>query len=160
MHKTNSYEVMDFIEDHWTITFITDNRDEALNEAKNHTCSKHTKAVSVVQEITDLDLDKAVTTVIYQEGIAGGVPYPINENKPYTRPAGQKPRALANDDAGPAETSVHGPHPAEKVTGLIDQFRRATLMFGGISLGLIFMLWFYLSNPEIILSLIDTLLSP
>ena len=88
-----SFEVMVFKEGHWTIAFITDNKEEALSEAKTAEAGKHAQAVKVVQETTDEETGEEHSRTIYSGGAHDGIPEHQGAKKLYDRKAGHKNKA-------------------------------------------------------------------
>jgi len=159
MQQATSYEVLDFKEGHWVISFVTDSREEALREAKDNTNSKHVKSVTVVEETTDPNTGKTVASVIYKEGVSDAIPDPIGQKKAYKRQPGAPSRGHAAKGDKQPEQAGKTPGSPKKFIELIDQIKKAVLIFGGLALVLIYMSWYYLSHPEVATSLIDIFIS-
>ncbi len=68
MAATVSFEVYSLREGHWNLYSIYDNRSLALDEARNLFKRRYEKSVKVVREYYDDETNKAIATIIFQEG--------------------------------------------------------------------------------------------
>jgi len=137
MSSIVSYEVMVFKDGHWSIAFITADRDEALLEARSAEAGKHAKAVKVVQETTDQETGDERSKIIYNSE--------SQDTHAHAHAHAHGPKEggknHAEDKKGKKEL-----HP-EVVTNFIDSVRKLVLVFGGIVLLLVVLVLLYLSNP-------------
>ncbi len=155
MGSTVSFEVMVFKEGHWTIAFITDNKDEAISEAKTAESGKHSQAVKVVQETTDDETGNERSRTIYSGGIQDGIPDHKGAKKLYERKAGLKNRDHEEPEAkGQTAKAAEKLHP-ERVTNLIDRVRLSVIVFGSVCLLLVVLVFSYISNPDAVAAFMD-----
>ena len=89
MAKSISYEVLSTRGDNWTIESVNDDREVALYEARTLLENRHLKAVKVVQETYDDEVDRTTTRTIFNEarGAAKGKPKPEKEKETKDAPA-------------------------------------------------------------------------
>ncbi|NQU57977.1 MAG: hypothetical protein HQ513_12145 [Rhodospirillales bacterium] len=155
MGSSVSYEVMGFKDGHWSILFITDDREEAVSEAKNAEAGKHIQAVKVVQESADDDTGEERSKTIYsgglQEGAAGSHAhkYKVAPNSQGGGGAG------GSGGAGMEKQKLH----PELVTDFIDRIRSSVIVIGVVFLVLFILGIAYLSNPDAVSGLIDGFLN-
>lgn len=157
MQQTDSYEVLGYKDGYWAILSITDSREDAINEAKNCSGGRHTKSIAVLHETTDLNTNKTVAVMIYEAGIGDGVPNPIDGIKRFRR--NERPRTCTQNEkhAGQAGITDIAVDKNDWATDVTNQIVKSVLLLGGISLGVIIMMWYFITYPEVISSLIDTL---
>ncbi len=83
MAKSVSYEVLSTRGDNWMIESVNDDREVALYEARTLLDSRYVKAVKVVQETYDDEVDRTTAKTIFNKasGAAKGKPQPETEKK-------------------------------------------------------------------------------
>ena len=159
MEQTNSYEVLSYKNGYWAILSITDSREDAINEAKNCSGGRHTKSIAVLHETTDLNTNKAVAVVIYEAGIRDGIPNPIDGNNRYRRNARPTTSTQHEKPVGPAEISDITVNENDWATDITNQIVKSVLLLGGISLGMLIIMWYFLTHLEEISSRLNALLN-
>ena len=158
MEQTNSYEVLSYKNGYWAILSISDSREDAINEARNCSGGRHTKAIAVLHETMDLNTNKAVAVMIYESGIGDGIPNPIDGYKRFRRNERSTTCTQNEKHVGQARISDIAVIENDPATEIINQIVKSILLLGGISLGVIIMMWYFITHPEVISSLLSTLL--
>jgi len=153
MSSSVSFEVMGYRDGHWSIMFVTADRDEAISEAKAAEFGKHVQAVKVIQETTDEETGEERSKTVYSGGLSDGV----SKHK-HARPKESPKAAPINDskDDGKQGGGAQQLH-SEGVTNLIDRIRKSVIIFGVVALILVILAFSYVSNPEAVSSLFDSL---
>jgi hypothetical protein len=154
MGSSVSYEVMGFKDARWSILFVTDDREEALSEAKIAEAGKHLQAVKVIQENTDDDSGEERSKTIYTGGLQDG------GGDSHGHPHAHKYKAAAKSPEAdsPDVQDKEQLHP-ERVTDLIDRIRSFVIVIGSVTLLLVILAIAYLSNPDAISSFFDGFLN-
>lgn len=159
MGASASYEVMGFKDGHWSILFITDDREEAVSEAKTAEAGKHVQAVKVVQESADDITGEERSKTIYSGGLHDGVAKSHGAKKTHKMKATRNSHA---DDGAGGKGGQGGEgrklHP-ELITDFIDSIRSSVIVIGVVSLVLFILAFAYLSNPGAVSGLIDGFLN-
>ena len=154
MVSSVSYEVMGFKDARWSILFVTDDREEALSEAKIAEAGKHLQAVKVIQESADDETGEERSKTIYTGGLQDGIA--VSHGSSHAQK--HKPAAKSHEEDVPEANDKGKLHP-ERVTDLIDRIRSSVIVIGSITLLIVILAIAYLSNPESVSSFIDGFLS-
>lgn len=149
MNATVSFEVMHFKDGHWSIAFITSDKEEALMEAKAAELGRHVQAVKVVQQATDNETEEEVSRVIYS-GKA-------NEDEMAAKAAAGRTAAANKKTAVPVVEAKGALHP-EKVTSFIDKITVSVEVFGAIALALVVLVLLYVANADAVSEFLNSLL--
>lgn len=152
MSSTTSFEVMHYKDGHWTIAFVTSDKEEAMSEAKVAEQGRHVQAVKVVQQATDEDTGEEVSRTIYS-GRGQHEEAPKGGAHPQSAAAAKGTKGA---DAEPV-TGKKELHP-EKVTGFIDKITKSVGVVGGIAFLFVILALLYVSNPDAISNFLDSLL--
>ncbi|MBC8267434.1 MAG: hypothetical protein H8E36_01660 [Rhodospirillaceae bacterium] len=154
MGSSVSYEVMGFKDARWSILFVTDDREEALSEAKIAEAGKHLQAVKVIRESTDDETGDERSKTIYTGGLQDGSVGSHGPSSAHKHKAAEKnPEADAPEAKGKDKL-----HP-ERVTDLIDRIRSSVVVIGSVTLLLVILAFAYLSNPAAISKFVDGFLN-
>jgi hypothetical protein len=149
---------MGYKDGHWSILFVTDDREEAVSEAKVAEAGKHIQAVKVVQESVDDKTGEERSKTIYSGGTQDGAS-PAHKKKVVkkSRAGGdsKKKDGKGQDGQGQDGEELH----PELVTDFIDRIKMSVIVIGSISLVLVILAFAYLSNPEAVSGIIDGILN-
>lgn len=144
MGSSVSYEVMGFKDGHWSILFVTADRQEALSEAIIAEGGKHNSAIKVIEQYIDEGTGEERPKTIYSGPSQGS-------HAPKSKMAH---KSHAHDETPTKVEQGSQLHP-ERVTDLIDGVRRSVIVLGSICLVLVILILAYLSNPSAVSDVID-----
>lgn len=154
MGSSVSYEIMGYRDGHWSILFVTGDREEALTEAKKAEAGKHIQAVKVVQESVDEENGEERSKTIYGGGLQDGASH--THKKKVAGKSRARSEVKDNDKSGQDQDGKEL-HP-ERVTDFIDRLKMSIIVIGVVSLVLVILAFAYLSYPEAVSGFVDDLL--
>lgn len=137
MAGTISFEVYAYKSGNWNIDSVYDDKEQALHEARLLLESRHLTGVKVIQERHDEESGKVSSMIIFNEVKHVGkpkTPSPARKKKPE---AARTARTAGTASAVKKKTGKSDP---------IHSFIKLVLILGGICLGLIALVAFYVTT--------------
>jgi len=155
-----SFEVMIYKDAHWSIAFITEDREEALAEAQKAAAGKYASAVKVIQQTNDDETGEGRSKTIYTGGVDDA-----SKPKATRRPSVPKADAGApghgdEDSLATANAKAMTGKAGDGkggVTNLIDRIRKSIIVFGLVGLFLVILAFAYVSNPGAVSGFLDSM---
>lgn len=134
MAGTISFEVYAYKSGNWNIDSVYDDKEQALHEARLLLESRHLTGVKVIQERHDEESGKVSSMIIFNEVKHVG--------KPKTPPPARKKKP----EAGRTADKVSAVKKKKGKSDPIHSFIKLVLILGGICLGLIALVAFYVTT--------------
>ena len=142
MAVTSSFEVISLKGQKWEIESIVDNKEEALERAQDCLRGKHFSAVKVLEERYNEETGETQNFVVFNKKKAL-----VKEKSQYTGPERRKGREW-RDNPKTFRKKAKKKKKQKRKTNFVGEFIRLVLILGGIMIGLIGMVIFYLSAFE------------
>lgn len=128
MAQTISYEIQSMKDGNWTIVTVTENKADAMSQARQLMRSRHQKAIKVIEEKYDDETAETISTVVFKE----------EKGEEKFKPK----RAVKKDKAIDAPTPAKPKAKAKTKTDFVRNIVLLVLSLGGIALAILLLGFF------------------